>query len=75
MNVQHSLDAGAGAARSGMHAAAGRSGWPLMLRRCQGVVRGNKQPAQAQAVRGMSAVAIRSWLGFGLGLGSGLGLG
>ena len=40
MIVQHSLDAGAGAARSGMHAAAGRSGWALMLRRCQGVVKG-----------------------------------
>ena len=72
MIVQHSLDAG--------HAqwyARGRwaLGWALMLRRCQGVVRGNKQPAQAQAVRGMSAVAIRSWFGLGLGLGSGLGLG
>ena len=58
-----------------LHAGAGRSGWALMLRRCQGVVRGNKQPPQAQAVRGMSAVAIRSWLGFGLGLGLGEGTG
>ena len=70
-----------------MHAGAGRSGWALMLRRCQGVVKGQSAATAGSSgarderggdqvlVRVRVGVRVRVRVGVRVGVGYGLRLG